>query len=161
MRGITFLSVNLIKSRAMMNNNLDNIQAIDSAWNERRWDDYGNLLDENMIAYTSEEGAPHFKAAHITNAKRFCNTFPDGLVHISPYLHLFESANGTTTCSVARVTGTMTGEMPTGKISAEPNHRGFDVTLAVICRWRDGKIIERREYFEKERMFAQLHILGQ
>jgi ketosteroid isomerase-like protein len=141
-----------------MSNNLDNIQAIDRAWNERRWDDYDNLLDDNMIAYISEEGAPHFKAAHTTNAKIFCNTFPDCLVHISPYLQLFESTNYTMTCSVARITGTMTGEMQIGKKSVEPNHRGFDVTFTIICRWRHGKIIERREYFEKERMFAQLHI---
>jgi hypothetical protein len=141
-----------------MNSNLVNLVRIDKAWNERNWKDYADFFEDDLIAYRSGNSTPHFKEVDITIANKFCHIFPDAFIHIDPYLVLFENAEINLTCSVARITGTMTGSMNLNYMIIEPNHRCFDVTLAVICRWRDGKIIEKREYFEGARMLSQLQI---
>jgi hypothetical protein len=141
-----------------MYSNLINMVGMDKAWNERNWKDYTDFLDDGLIAYRSGDRTPHFKEAHIKIANKFCNIFPDAFIHTDPYLVLFENAEINLTCSVARITGTMSGNMNLNDIIIEPNHRCFDVTLAVIRRWRDGKIIEQREYFEGARMLSQLQI---
>jgi hypothetical protein len=141
-----------------MCSNLINIVGIDKAWNERNWKNYADFLDDYLIAYRSDDGLPHFKEAHITHAKKFCNIFPDAFIHTDQYPVLFENSEINLTSSVARITGTMTGNMILNDIIIEPNRHCFDVTLAVICRWRDGKILELREYFEEARMLTQLRI---
>jgi SnoaL-like polyketide cyclase len=141
-----------------MKNNLINLIGIDKAWNDRNWKDYTDFLDDDLIAYRSGNSIPHFKETPVTIANKFCDIFPDAFIHTDPYLVLFENAEVNLTCSVARITGTMTGKMNLNYMVIEPNHRCFDVTLAIICRWRDGKIIEKREYFEGGRMLSQLQI---
>lgn len=134
--------------------NLDSMRAADLAWNERRWDDYASAFDEEAVIFSSGMDAPCVKAALVARAKAFCETFPDAHVNMTPYLDLFISHDGSKTCSVAALTGTMEGGILYGLQMIEPNHRRFSVTLMAICKWRDGKILEQRRFFDTT-LFAQ------
>ncbi len=130
--------------------------AIALAWNERNWEDYGSLLADDLVAYASGETIPHSKQEHIERAKSFCQFFPDNIVQLKPYLELFEGENSTT-CSVARISGTLKAELPIEGKVIKPNNQAFDVTFTAICKWRDGKITEQREYFDTVLMMQQLN----
>jgi ketosteroid isomerase-like protein len=134
---------------------LVSMRAIDVAWNERRWDDYGDLLSDELVAYSSGETRPHGKPHHIAKAKTFCATFPDAKVRTDPYRELL--ASGEKTCSVARITGTAPPDLvlPNGEILASPG-RAFDLTFAAICTWRAGRIIDQHEYIDTALMLRQL-----
>ncbi|MBZ9988169.1 ester cyclase [Mesorhizobium sp. BH1-1-5] len=124
--------------------NLESMRSIDAAWNRRQWADYAALLDDDLIAWMSGDVDPHDKAEHVLRAQRFCAMFPDCLVSES-YVDIFLSLDGKKTCSIARLTG-----------SAPSDGRSFDVSFAVICKWRDGRIVEQREYFDRELFERQL-----
>ena len=130
--------------------------AIDLAWNERRWEDYGSLLADDLVAYASGETISHSKQEHIERAKSFCQLFPDNSVQLKPYLELFEGENGMT-CSVARISGTLKAELSIEGKVIKPDSQTFDVTFTTICKWRDGKITGQREYFDTVLMLQQLN----
>lgn len=120
--------------RAVLASNLERMRAIDRAWNVRSWADYGNLLAEALVAYASGEANSHGKQEHIARAKVFCSAFPDNHVYTEPYLNLFSSEDGTITCSIARIAGTMTDPLATKSGVIQPNRREFDVTFTAILQ---------------------------
>lgn len=124
---------------------LNGMQAIDEAWNARDWDAYGRLLADDLVAYASGEATAHDKTDHIVKAKDFCTNFPDARVASEQYLELFTSHDGIRSASVARLTGT---ERRSG--------RSFDVTFAVINRWKDGRIATQRQFLDTDSMRRQL-----
>lgn len=136
---------------------LERMLAIDEAWNARRWSDYADVLSDELVAFASGEAEPHGKIEHIAKAKRFCETFPDAVVHCDRYHEVFASHDGRRTCTVARITGTAKGNlrMPNGTVFA-PVHRAFDVTFSAICTWRERRIVSQFEYFDMELMLRQL-----
>lgn len=142
----------------MLTSNLERMCAIDRAWNSRSWIDYDNLLADTLVAYSSGETNSHGKREHVARAQVFCSAFPDNRVCTDPYLNLFANEDGSITCSVARITGTMTGPLETKSMVIEPNRREFDVTFTAICKWTDGKITEQRQYFDTELMLSQLQL---
>jgi SnoaL-like polyketide cyclase len=136
------------------------MRAIDAAWNERRWGDYGGLLSDELIAYSSSETSPHGKPHHIAKARTLCASFPDAKVHTEPYRELF--ASGDKTCSVARITGTAVPDLilPNGEVLSGAR-RAFDVTFAAICTWGEGRIVEQHEYIDTGLMLRQLRSASQ
>jgi len=126
--------------------NLECMRLIDTAWNRRQWADYAALLDDGLVAWMSGDESAHDKAEHVLRAQRFCAMFPDCQVG-EPYVDIFLSLDGNKTCSVARLTG-----------SAPLGGRRFDVSFAVVCHWRNGRITEQREYFDRELFERQLNL---
>ncbi len=118
--------------------NLEHMRALDTAWNRRRWSDYAALLDDDLVAWRSGEIEPHGKQEHVLRAQRFCATYPDAQVGEN-YLDFFLSADGQKTCSVAVLSGIASGKA-----------RAFEVTFIVTCTWRDGRVVEQREYVDDQ-----------
>jgi len=136
---------------------LERMRAIDEAWNGRDWATYGDLLGERLVAYVGGEAEPQGKQLHIEKARQFCSIVPDARVCTEPYLDLFASHDGSKSCSVARLTGTVDGNVTTlPGITLPPERRTFDVTFAVVCRWRAGQIIEQRQLTDTALMLRQL-----
>lgn len=138
--------------------NLETMRAVDLAWNERRWEDYASLLDDELTVFASGKHRSHHKARHVARAKAFCATFPDAHVNMTPYLDLFISHDGSKTCSVAALTGTMEGVIDRRNQIIEPSRRRFSITFMAICKWRNGKILEQREFFDTVLLARQLAI---
>ena len=122
--------------------NLDNMRAIDTAWNKRQWADYAALFDDELVAWMTGDDRSHGKADHLLRAQQFCATCPDARV-ASGYLELFLSLDGQITCSVALLSGTR-------------GLRCFNVPFSVICRWHDGRVVEQREFFDETLFKKQL-----
>lgn len=122
---------------------LENMHAIDIAWNNRQWDVYASFLSDDLIAFSTSEAGHHDKHAHVSRAMAFCTVYPDAKVILDPYLELFASADETRTCSVARITGTR-GGMP------------FDTTFTAISTWRGGRIIRQHQFVDEDTMSRQL-----
>ncbi len=140
-----------------MRQTLHRLRQIDRAWNVRNWENYASFLADELVVHASGEERPYGKQEHIAKARSFCSAFPDSQIHIDPYLELFASHDGTASCSVARISGTATGDlmMPYGLTPAAV-HRRFDVTCMTVCRWRGSRIVEKREFFDVELMLRQL-----
>jgi hypothetical protein len=66
--------------------NLDQFKAIDDAYNDRNWEAYSSLLDENFRGWTPGDAKQQGKAEHVRVAKEFCETSADNRVHNSPYV---------------------------------------------------------------------------
>lgn len=138
---------------------LDCMRAIDAAWNERRWDDYADLLADDLVAHLSGEAIPHGKAEHVEKARHFCAAFPDAYVHSEPYLELFASYDGRMTCSVARITGTAVIDLPLPDGAARlAAGRTFETTFTVICRWQHGRIVAQYEYIDMKTAMHNLRL---
>jgi hypothetical protein len=144
--------------QAIVTSNLERMRSIDFARNARSWAEYGNLLADELVAYASGETKTHGKQEHIARAKVCCSAFPDNRVYTEPYRDLFSSENRIKTCSITRITGTMTGPLETASGLVQPNRRESDVSFTAICRWKGGKIAEQREYFATELMLLQLQL---
>lgn len=113
---------------------LDRMRALDRAWNERRWDDYAEFLDEAMTAHGDGDFGPVGKRQHIEQVMGFCSTFPDARLHTTPYVELFSSHDGLHSCSIARLTGTAHGAPSPPKAKTRTRHRCAGRLMC--CAWR-------------------------
>ena len=118
------------------------MRAVDEAWNARRWDDYASLISPAFRGYMNGDDVPHDRAEHLRRGKAFCDEYPDNRIEIEPYLVLFEDREQARTCSVAITSGTHRSGTP------------LRATLAVICTWHDGQIVEQREFITTEAFTA-------
>jgi hypothetical protein len=134
---------------------LNSFSAIDDAYNSRDWSAYGALLDEGFRGWAQGSITPHGKAAHLRQAKEFCVASADNRVHNSDYI--VRIADGQWTCTIARLTGSITGPLKRSDgTTLEPIHQTFDTTFATIARWAGGKIVEEYEFFDAGAILRQL-----
>jgi hypothetical protein len=138
-----------------MTSNLDRIKALDDAYNARDWEAYGSLLDESFCCRTIGSAKQQGKAELLRSVKGFCATFADNQVHNAPYVVAL--SDGEWTCTIARLTGTMTGPLPTpdGKV-LEPTNRPFESSFPKIARWVGGKNVEQYELFDTPGIMQQI-----
>jgi SnoaL-like polyketide cyclase len=132
--------------------NLDRIKVLDDAYNARDWEAYGVLLDAcTTMGSAKQQG----KAEILRSVKGFCATFVDNQVHNSPYVVALSDVEWTYT--IARLTGTMTGPLPTpdGKV-LEPTNRLFESFFPTIARWVGGKNVEQYELFDTPGIMQQI-----
>jgi hypothetical protein len=138
-----------------MSDNLINFSSIDDAYNSRDWNAYGALLDDGFRGWAQGSIGPHGKAAHLRQAKEFCAVSADNRVHNSDYI--VRIADEQWTCTIARLTGSMTGPLKRSDgTMLEPSRQTFDTTFATIARWADGKIVEEYEFLDVGAILRQL-----
>jgi len=88
-------------------------------------------------------------------AKEFCASFVDNRVHNDPYVVALSDRERT--CTIARLTGTMTGPLPTSDCKVlEPTNRPFETSFATIARWVGGKIMEEYEFLDVAGIMRQI-----
>ena len=138
-----------------MSDNLISFSLIDDAYNSRDWNAYGALLDDGFQGWAQGISLPHGKAAHLRQAKEFCVASADNRVHNSEYI--VRIADGPWTCTIARLTGSMTGPLrrSDGRMLMLSGQT-FDTTFATIARWADGKIVEEYEFLDTGEILRQL-----
>jgi hypothetical protein len=124
------------------------MKSIDTAWNNRDWEQYAALLSDQFQGWTGSSQMPHDKPSHVLNAKTFCEAVPDALVHTDPYLQLFANPDGSRTCSVARLTGEITGRLEAASHNALLRVGRIDLTFSCVCLWSGGQIIRQWEHVD-------------
>ena len=128
----------------MNGDNLVRMEAIDRAWNDRDWRTYADMFDADLQAYSNDSPDPRGLDEHVAGARSFCDAFPDAVCHL-PYIDSFIGADGDRTCNITRVTG----RRASGGAS-------FDITMAIVSRWRNGRVVEQRQYLDEMKMASDL-----
>jgi hypothetical protein len=122
--------------------NLEIFRELEAAFPDPGWQDHFRRTHAEDVVVNGPGARPPILGveAHIADTAVFVDAFDDLRIHV-PHRVLF--ADGDWTCSIAKMTGTMTGPMPTpdgGEVPA--TGKAFDLEIATIARWRDGLIVE-------------------
>ncbi|UAL10172.1 ester cyclase [Caulobacter segnis] len=134
------------------------LQAMDAmlaAWNARQWDVYVDFHDEALEA-VFQDGAAHDRDEHLAQSLSFCAFFADAKIHTEPCLTHFASETGEDACVVARLTGSISAPMIGANGFLAQDRRAFDVTSTLVCRWRQGRVIARRQLITPDLIWRQL-----
>lgn len=89
--------------------NMELMQTLDDAWNGQDWDTFEERHKPDTVVRWPAQPPTHGARDHRAESMQMFKTIPDNRVHNRPYKVLF--ASGEWTCSIARFTGTMKGEM--------------------------------------------------
>jgi len=137
---------------------LKKVSALDRAWNERRWDDYSSFYSDEVVVFINGLTNPQNKKDFLIESRSVCELFPDNQVLIDPYISLFASGNGSLTCSVAWVMGSITDAFVFGGYLFTPKYSNYAVTVAAVRGWRNGKVVMQRVSFDVEQLLSQVSI---
>ena len=138
--------------------NLQKVSALDRAWNERRWDDYSSFYSDEVVVFLSGMTNPQNKRDFLIESRSVCELFPDNQVLIDPYISLFASNNGSLTCTVAWVMGTINDAFVFGGYLFTPKYDNYAVTVVAVRGWRNGKVVMQRVSFDVEQLLSQVSI---
>lgn len=135
--------------------NMEMMQTLDDAWNNQDLATFNARHLDDVVVRWPGKPETHGQHDHEAEAIQFFKAFPDQHVGNRPYKVLF--GGGEWTCSIARLTGTMTGPMqsPDGKEIA-PTGKSFDVDFCTVARWVDGKIAEENLMYDLTTFMKQL-----
>jgi hypothetical protein len=138
-----------------MSDNLDRFKELDDAYNARDWDAYSALLDDGFRGWSPGDARPQGKAEHVRTAQTFCTASADNQVHNAPYI--VAVAKGDWTCTIARLTGTITAPLLTsdGRVM-EPANQPFETSFATFSRWTGGKLVEEFAFLDAAVIMRQV-----
>ena len=130
------------------------MQTLDDAWNAQDWDTFDSRHKRDTVVRWPAQ--PPTRGIHDrAEGVQMFKTFPDNRVHNRPYKVLF--ASGDWTCSIAKFTGTMKGEMVlAGGTKIPPTGKSFEVDFCTVARWHDGQIVEENLFYDVVGMMSQL-----
>lgn len=137
--------------------NMELMQTLDDAWNARDWDTFEKRHTKDTVVRWPAQPPTHGVHDHRAESVQLGKTFPDNKVHNRPYKTLF--ASGDWTCSIAKFTGTMKGQMVLADgTKIEPTGKSFEVDFCTVAKWRDGQIVEENLFYDVVGMMKQLGI---
>src|SRR5689334_9499015 len=127
--------------------NMELMQTLDDAWNSQDWDTFEKRHKADTVVRWPGQSPTHGVHDHRVESMQFFKTFPDNHVGNRPYKVFF--ASGDWTCSIARFTGTMKGELvlPDGT-RIPPTGKHFEVDFCTVARWQDGQIVEENLFYD-------------
>lgn len=141
----------------MAKRNMELMQTLDDAWNSQDWNTFEKRHKANTVVRWPGQPPTHGVHDHRAESIQFFKTFPDNHIDNRPYKVFF--ANGDWTCSIARFTGTMKGELvlPNGTI-IQPTGKTFEVDFCTVARWQDGQIVEENLFYDLVGLMQQVGI---
>lgn len=121
----------------------------EEVWNQRRETTIDELADPQAVIHGLSEGGRQLVGPEGFRAfyRGFTAAFSDFYVTVDDVL-----ADGDKTATRVTFTGTHTGE----GIGIPPTGRRVQATGIIICRWRNGRIIEGWNEFDAAGMMQQL-----
>ena len=125
---------------------MDLFRQIDKHYNEQDWEAYASLFGPGFRQFSFGSPGPQTLAEHVRVSQEFCAIFPDNKVEQDPYLVAF--SNGEWTCTVARLTGTMTGSYNASGHVVEPTGRHFETQFVTMAKWSNGKVTEEYAFLD-------------
>ena len=126
---------------------MDLFRQIDKHYNEQNWVAYQAFFAPGFRQYSFGSTVAQTLEQHVRVSQQFCDVFPDNKVEQDPYLVAF--SNDEWTCTIARLTGTMTGPF---RVSAshvvEPTGRSFETQFVTMTKWSQDKVIEEYAFLD-------------
>ncbi|HCF56743.1 MAG TPA: ester cyclase [Myxococcales bacterium] len=139
--------------------NMDLMQTLDDAWNSQDWDIFEKRHKADTVVRWPGQPPTHGVSAHRAESIQYFKTFPDNHIDNRPYKVFF--ASGDWTCSIARFTGTMTGELVLANgTRIPPTGKCFEVDFCTVARWHEGQIVEENLFYDLVGLMQQLGIKG-
>jgi ketosteroid isomerase-like protein len=139
--------------------NMELMQTLDDAWNKQDWDNFDKRHKADTVVRWPGQPATHGVRDHRAESIRFFKTFPDNHVSNRPYKVLLASDDWT--CSIARFTGTMQGELVLANgTRIPPTGKRFEVDFCTVARWHDGQIAEENLFYDLVGLMQQLGLKG-
>lgn len=137
--------------------NMELMQTLDDAWNAQDWDTFESRHKPDTIVRWPGQGPTHGVHDHRAECVQFFRTFPDNRLENRPYKVFF--ASGDWTCSIARLTGTMTGPLVLADgTEVPPTGKRFEVDFCTVARWHDGQIVEENLFYDLIGVLQQLGV---
>jgi ketosteroid isomerase-like protein len=137
--------------------NKELMKTLDNAWNLQDWDTFHELHADNVEVFWPGQADPTggVDNNHRQESIEFFKMFPDNHLVNNPYKILF--AEGDYTCSVADFTDTFKGAMKglDGKM-IQPTNKKFHLEFCTVARWKGGKILEERLFYDQVGMLKQI-----
>lgn len=139
--------------------NLELMQTLDDAWNGQDWDTFEKRHTTDTVVRWPGQPPTHGVRDHRAESIQFFRTFPDNHLDNRPYKVLI--ASGDWTCSIARFTGTMKGELVLANgTRIAPTGKPFEVDFCTVARWRDGQIVEENLFYDLVGLMQQIGVKG-
>jgi len=139
--------------------NIELMQTLDDAWNGQDWDTFEKRHKVETVVRWPGQPPTHGVRDHRAESIQFFKTFPDNHIDNRPYKAFF--ASGDWTCSIARFTGTMKGELVLANgARIPPTGKRFEVDFCTVARWHDGQIVEENLFYDLVGLMQQLGIKG-
>lgn len=139
--------------------NMDLMQTLDDAWNERDLETFAQRHKEDVVVTWPGKPPTQGIEAHKEESIEFWNTFLDQQLENRPYRVFF--ASGDWTCSIARFKGTMLGAMPgPDGTEIQPTGKSFDVEFCTVARWDNGQIVEENLMYDLVTFMQQIGLSG-
>ena len=139
--------------------NLRLMKTLDDAWNAQDWEVFSKRHSHHVtVTWPAKPDATKGRENHIQESKDFFKAFPDNHIDNDPYRVAF--GQGDWTCTIARFTGTMTGELqgPDGKM-IPPTNKRFEVEFCTVAHWRNGEIIEENLFYDVVGLMKQIGVM--
>lgn len=138
--------------------NMQLMQTLDDAWNSQDWETFSHRHRDDCTVFWPGQAEPTRGVHnHRAESAEFFKSFPDNRVGNRPYKIFF--ASGEFTCSVADFTGTFKGPMKMGDKTIPPTNKSFKVEFCTVARWKDGKIVEERLFYDLVSFMKQIGIM--
>ena len=137
--------------------NMELMQTLDDAWNAQDWATFAARHKTETTVRWPGQPPTHGVEAHRVECEQFFRTFPDNKIENRPYKTFI--AQGDWTCSIARFTGTMTGEMVLADgTRIPPTGKPFEVDFCTVARWDDEQIVEENLFYDLVGLMRQIGI---
>ncbi|MFQ5839010.1 MAG: ester cyclase [Thermoplasmata archaeon] len=135
--------------------NLQTIESVDKAFNDRDWDSFDERHLEDVISYSPMTPEPtRDLAAHREAVKGLLGTFPDFRME-----RQLSFGQGDWVCATYTLTGTHKGPLPgPGGKMIPPTDRTVRISFCTAVRFEGGKIAEEHVFFDRLAMLGQLGV---
>lgn len=140
---------------SLVQDNLQRMHELDDAWNAQDWKTVARFHAEDVVVFWPGGGPPtRGNPDHIDEARTYATTFPDNRVENRPYQ--VEMGRDDWTCTVATHTGTFRGPLNTPQGVIQPTGKSFRVDFCTVARWRDGRIVEEKLFYDLMGVLQQI-----
>jgi steroid delta-isomerase-like uncharacterized protein len=135
--------------------NKELMQTLDDAWNAQDVETFDKRHKEDVVVRWPGQPPTHGQHDHRQELVDWFKAFPDQHLENRPYKVLI--ADGDWTCSIAHLTGSMTGPMKgaDGK-EIPPTGKSFEVDFCTVARWEDGQIVEENLFYDLATFMRQV-----
>ena len=139
--------------------NKELMQTLDDAWNAQDVDTFAKRHKPDVVVNWPGQPPTHGMTDHQQELVDWFVAFPDQHLENRPYKVLI--GDGEWTCSIAHLTGSMTGPMKgaDGKL-IPPTGKSFDVDFCTVARWDNEQIVEENLFYDLVTFMRQIGLSG-